>query len=268
MAITVDQAFITQFGAEVKAAYSLESRLFGEVRKRDGVVGSVSRFQKLGNVAAYQKVRNADLTILEPAHTYVDVTLADWYASELVDKLDLLKSNVDIKMEYVKNVARALAKKQDEIILAAILAGAAASTTNTGAYSVARMLETKKLFDNAMVPASGRKMILSASAMEDLLATTQITSSDYNSVKSLVQGDLTSFIGFKIIQVPDAYLSGTTDKVQLAFHEDAVGCAVGAGIETMIEWSPDKHAHWIKATLSMGAGVIDTTGVSKFGVTV
>ena len=267
MAITVDQSFITQFGAEVKAAYLLDSQLIGEVRKREGVTGSTSRFQKLGGVSAYQKTRNADLTVLEPAHTYVDVTLGDWYATTLVDDLDLLKTNVDIKMEYVNIVAKAIGRKMDDIILAALLAGSVASTTNTGAFSVARMLETKKIFDNGMVPQTGRKMVLSASAVEDLLATTQVTSTDYNSVKALVQGEIDTFLGFKIIQVPDGYLNGTTDKTQFAFHELAVGAAIGQNLKTMIEWSPDKHAYWIKANVSMGAAVIDSAGASKFGVT-
>ena len=134
--------------------------------------------------------------------------------------------------------------------------------------SVTRLLEIKKAMDNKMVPATGRKMVLSASAIEDLLATTQVTSSDYNSVKALVQGDINTFAGFKFIQVPDSYLSGTTDRVQFAFHEQAVGGAVGQGLKTMIEWSPDKHAYWIKATVSLGAGVVDSDGVFKFGVTI
>lgn len=268
MAITIDQAFITQFGDEVKQAYGLESQLLGSVRKREGVVGSTSRFQKLGLISAYTKARNADLTVLEPAHTYTDVTLTDYYASVLVDDLDLLKTNVDIKQEYVKSVSQAVGKKIDDVILAALLAGATTATTNTGAFSVARWLELKKLFDNGAVPAMDREVVFGGATMEDLLATTQVTSTDFNSMQALVKGDLNSFIGFHVNQVPDSYLSGTTDKANFAYHKAAVGVAIGQNMKTFIEWSPDKHAWWIKATVSIGAGVIDTAGVLKFGVTV
>jgi hypothetical protein len=265
MAITIDNAFIAQFGADVKHAYQLESKLWNAVRKRTGVVGSTSKFQTLGAVSAYTKTRNADLTVLEPAHAQVTVTLTDHYATVLADDLDLLKTNVDIKREYVKTVSKSIAKKIDELIITAAVAGSNAATAS-GALSVARVLEVKKMLDNAGVPADGRVYVVGASAMQGLLGETKATSVDYTSVKSLVQGQIDTFIGFKFIQVPDSYLplnaTPTPDtRMCFAFHEDALGVAVGQDPKTLIEWSPDKHAWWVKATLSMGAAIIDPTGV-------
>lgn len=271
MAITVQDSFITQFGDEVKHSYQLSSRLLGAVRKREGVVGSVANFQKLGSVAAYTKSRNADLTVLEPAHSQVPVTLVDHYATVLVDDLDLLKTNVDIKMEYVKTVSYAIGKKIDEIIITALTAGAIATPTNSGAMSVARLLEVKKAFDNGSVPSEDRNLIVGAATMEDLLAITAVTSSDFNTVKALVQGDMDTFMGFKFNQVPDSYLTLNTvptpdTRVNLAFHRDALGMAIGANMKTFVEWSTDKHAWWIKAVCSMGAAIVDTAGVIEFEV--
>ena len=265
MAITIDNAFIAQFGADVKHAYQLESKLWNAVRKRTGVVGSTSKFQTLGAVSAYTKTRNADLTVLEPAHAQVTVTLTDHYATTLADDLDLLKTNVDIRREYVKVVSKAIAKKIDEIVIAAAIAGSNAATAG-GALSVARVLEVKKMLDNAGVPDTGRVYVVGASAMSGFLADTKVSSSDYNSVKALVQGQVDTFIGFKFIQVPDSYLTLNTTptpdtRLCFAFHEDAIGVAVGQEPKTFVEWSPDKHAHWIKAVLSMGAAIVDANGV-------
>jgi hypothetical protein len=268
MAITIDQSFITQFGQEVKHSWQAETNILGLTRKRENVVGNTSRFQKLGAVAAYTKTRNADLTVLEPAHTYTDVTLADYYATVLVDDLDLLKTNVDIKAEYVKTVSRAIARKVDQVILAALAAGVAVPTTTTGAMTVARLLEVKKVFDNAEVPQADRKFVIGASAMEDLLGTTQVTSSDYNSVNALVKGDMKTFSGFEFATVPDSLLVlSATERLQLAFQKEALGVAIGANMKTFVEWSTDKHAWWIKAVASLGAGIVDSTGVLEIGVT-
>jgi hypothetical protein len=271
MAITIDQSFVTQFGAEVKQAYQLESKLFPIVRKRLGVTGNTSRFQKIGAVSAYQKTRNADLTVLEPAHTYTDVTVGDWYSTVLVDDLDLLKSNVDIKREYVTTVARSIATKMDGLIITALTAGTATTTTNAGAFTLARALEIKKYFDNNNVPESDRHVIVGAKTMADMLAITAFTSADYNTVKALVQGDINSYLGLQFTQVPDSYLTLNTTptpdtRVNLAFHKEALGVAVGMEPKTFIEWSPDKHAWWIKCVVSMGAGIVDTTGVVEFEV--
>jgi hypothetical protein len=265
MAITIDQSFIAQFGDEVKHAYTLESRLWNVVRKRTGVVGSTSKFQTLGAVSAYTKTRNADLTVLEPAHAQVTATLTDHYATVLADDLDLLKTNVDIKREYVKTVSKSIAKKIDEIIIAAAIAGSNAATAG-GALTVARAMEVKKMLDNANVPDGGRIYVVGASAMAGFLQQTAVSSSDYNSVKALVQGQVDTFLGFKFVTVPDSYLTlnvtPTPDtRLCFAFHTDALGVAVGQDPKTSIEWSPDKHAWWIKAVLSMGSVIVDPTGV-------
>lgn len=265
MAVNPDAAFIAQFGADVKHAYTLESRLWNVVRKRTGVVGSTSKFQTLGAVSANTKTRNGDLTPLEPLHAQVTATLTDHYAPLLIDDLDMLKSNISYKQEYVKTSARAIAKKIDEIIIAAAIAGSNAATAG-GALSVARVLEVKKMLDNAGVPDTGRIYVVGASAMSGFLADTKVSSADYNSVKALVQGQVDTFIGFKFIQVPDSYLTlnatPTPDtRLCFAFHEDALGVAVGKEPTTTVEWSPDKHAHWIKTVVSMGAVIVDPTGV-------
>ncbi len=271
MAITISNSFITQFSADVKHDYQLESKLYAHVRKRTGVVGSDTKFQRLGAIAAYSKTRNADLTVLEPAHSQVTVTLADKYATVLCDDLDLLKTSVDIKREYVKVVSKALAKAQDEIILAALAAGSITATTNSGPLTIARLTEIKRIFDNNAVDASDRIMVIGGAGMEDLLGETKVTSSDYANVKALVMGDVDTFMGFKFVQVPDAYLTLNTTptpdtRLCFAFHKDALGVAVGSELRTSIEWSPDKHAWWVKGVLSMGAGIVDTTGVLEFEV--
>lgn len=271
MAITIDQAFVQQFGAEVKHSYQAESKLYPIVRKRMVTGANQSRFQKLGAVSAYTKTRNADLTVLEPAHTYTDVSMTDHYATVLVDDLDLLKTNVDIKREYVKTVSRAIAKKLDEVIITALTAGTATTTTNSGAMTLARFIEIKTYFDNNEVPDSDRHVVIGAKTLADLLAVQQVTSSDYNTVRALVDGSVNTYLGMNVCQLPDSWLplnaTPTPDtRVNFGFHSDAVGVAVNADIKTFIEWSPDKHAWWVKAVASMGAAIVDTTGVCEFEV--
>lgn len=271
MANTIDQSFITQFGTEVKQAYQLQSLLYPVVRKRTGVVGSETKFHTLGASAAYQKSRNADLTAGEPAHDQITCTLADWYATDLVDDLDLLKTNVDVKREYVKSVSFAIAKKIDNIVITAATAGSNVVSTNSGALSSARVREVKKLMDNAAVPAMDRIIVVGASGLDDMLGDTAATSADYNSVKALVEGSLDTWLGFKWITVPDSYLptnaTPTPDtKVCFAFHKEALAAAFGAEPKTFVEWSPDKHAWWIKCVMSMGSVIVDANGVVEFEV--
>ena len=69
-----------------------------------------------------------------------------------------------------------------------------------------------------------RYLALTAKALEDLLKVTEATSSDYNTVKALVQGEIDTFMGFRFIRterLPDG--GGTGRKYCLAYTSKAIG---------------------------------------------
>ena len=88
MSTSISTAFIKQFEAEVHMAYQrMGSKLANTVRQTKNVKGSQARFQKVGKGAAVTKNRHSEVPTMDIAHTTVDVTLADFYASDYVDTL-------------------------------------------------------------------------------------------------------------------------------------------------------------------------------------
>ena len=125
MANTIDVAFIKQFESEVHMAYQrMGSKLRNTVRTSGNVRGSVVRFQKIGTGSASTKSRNGSVTPMELVHTTVEATMADFYAAEYIDKLDELKTNIDERQAVAQSAAAALGRKTDEILYAAMDAGA------------------------------------------------------------------------------------------------------------------------------------------------
>ena len=95
MANTISTAFIKQFESEVHLAYQrMGSKLRNTVRTVSNVSGNVVRFQKIGTGSASTKSRNGLVTPMELAHTTVEATMSDFYASEYIDKLDELKQTL------------------------------------------------------------------------------------------------------------------------------------------------------------------------------
>ena len=117
MAATITEAFITQFEAEVHLAYQrMGSKLKNTVRVVNNVVGNTVRFQKVAKGSASTKARHAEVVAMDLAHTNVDATISDYYASEYVDKLDLLKTNIDERNVVAQNAAYALGRKTDSLL--------------------------------------------------------------------------------------------------------------------------------------------------------
>ena len=117
MSATITNAFITQFESEVHMAYQrMGSKFKNLVRVVNGVSGESVKFQKVGTGEATTKARHAEVVAMNISHTNVTATLSDFYASDYVDKLDELKTNIDERSVIANNAAYALGRKTDSII--------------------------------------------------------------------------------------------------------------------------------------------------------
>ena len=126
MSVSLSNAFVTLFDAEVKQAYQGVAQLVGAVRQRRGVEGSTVKFPKVGKGVATSRVPQSDVTPLNVSFSNVTCTLQDWNAAEYSDIFNQAKVNFDERNELVQVVANAIGRRQDQLILDA-LAGSSAS---------------------------------------------------------------------------------------------------------------------------------------------
>ena len=93
------------------------------------------------------------------------------------------------------------------------------------------------------------------------------TSSDYQTVKALVSGDVNSLAGFQFIILGDRTeggLSVTTNTVDSWFFQrDAVGLAIGIDMKTSVDWVPERTSYLCNGMLKAGSVVRDNGGLVK-----
>ncbi len=167
-----------------------------------------------------------------------------------------------------------MGRRQDQMILDA-LTGSSTSLTvansiggSTTNMNVAKLREAKRLMDKGNVPPDGRNIIIHANGLSNLLSETSVTSSDFNSVKALVQGDINTFLGFTFHVLGDRSegglaIDGSLDRTCFAFHKDAVGYAEGLAMRTEINYIPEKTSWLVNEVFSAGAIAIDDEGIVK-----
>ena len=124
------------------------------------------------------------------------------------------------------------------------------------------------------VPSEGRVFVISSAELNDLLATTEVTNTLYNSVRALVDGSLDSFLGFKFVRtelLPTITASATAAQIAaqsgttavgttsgsfrqcFAYQKDAIGLVDG-GRKSYLDILPtQQHALQIRATAAVGA---------------
>jgi len=112
-----------------------------------------------------------------------------------------------------------------------------------------------------------RYIVMHASQLSNLLSETQVTSSDFNSVKALVQGEINTFMGFTFNVIGDRTEGGLSgggsgvDRTVYAYHKMAVGMAEAMAVRSEINYIPEKTSWLVASMFSAGAIAIDAGGI-------
>lgn len=128
------------------------------------------------------------------------------------------------------------------------------STANSG-LTIAKLRAAKYILDSNEVDEEEERIIVaSAKQMQDLLKTTEVTSVDYNSVKSLVDGTVNTFMGFKFRRTQLLPLNSGTDVRSIYVYVKSGIVLAERGLKTHMDIRTDlSHSLQIRSVASLGA---------------
>jgi len=276
MSINVSTAFVTLFDSEVKQAYQAESILRGTMRTRTGVAGNTVKFPKIGKGVATARTPQADVTPLNVTYAQVTATMEDYIAAEYSDIFMQSHINFDERSELVQVVSKSIARRMDQLMIDALNAATGTSTVATGIggtttnMNIEKLRATAKAMNEKNVPADGRHLLMHASQLDALLGETEVTSSDFASVKALVQGEIDTFMGFKILTMGDRDEGGIpkpSTRTCFAWHKDSMGYAESMSQKTEVNYVPQKTSFLVASMFSAGSVAIDAEGIVKISCT-
>lgn len=256
MSTQITTAFVNQFSSNVSMLSQQMGSLLRGAVDTESVTGEKAFFDQVGSVAAVAKQsRHSDTPILETPHSRRQVTLTTYEWADLIDDADKVRMLQDPTSSYARAAAAAIGRSMDDVIIDAM--GGTAKTGKEGATStafasgnkivhgsagltVAKLVSAKKLLDaNDVDPSIKRYIVVSPEQIEDLLNTTTVTSSDFNTVKALSQGDVSSFVGFEFI-VSNRLKDDGTSRLCYAFAQDGIKMAIGKDVMARIDERSDK----------------------------
>jgi hypothetical protein len=270
MSTQVTTAFVQQFSSNIQLlSQQMGSLLRGSVDS-ETVTGEKAFFDQVGKAAAVQRTsRHGDTPIMDTPHSRRMVTLADYEWADLIDDQDKVRMLADPTSSYARAAAAAMGRQIDDVVIAAAngtaYTGKTGSTSTTlpsgqkivhasGGLTIAKLVSAKKLLDAATIdPSIPRYIAVSPEQIEDLLNNTTVTSSDYNTVKALVQGDIDTYVGFRFITTTRLTDDGTS-RLCLAWAEDGLKLAVGKDVKAQISERADKsYSTQVYYCMSIGA---------------
>ena len=275
MSVQITTAFVEQYKANVlHLAQQKGSRLRDAVRT-ETVTGKSHFFERIGSTAAQKRTsRHSDTPRMDTPHSRRKVTMDDYDWADLIDNEDKVRMLISPSSDYAMAGAFAMGRAMDDAIIAAATGNAYAgvsggTTTALGSgqkivhgsanLTLAKLIEAKELLDAAEVdPEEPRFLVCAASQISNLLNSTTVTSSAFNTVKALVQGNIDTFLGFKFIRSQRLGTDATPSRQVLAFTKSAIGLALGADITTKISERSDKnYATQVFLSMTIGATRIE-----------
>ena len=277
----LSDAAIQTFDDMVKHEYQQEgNELRPTVRVKTNVVGSQHKFPTMGKGMATSRIPQTDVIPMGISHAKKTVTLGDWNAPEYTDVFDQQKTNVSEKKELASVIANAIGRRETQMILDAL---DAASTSLTVATSIggagtnlntAKFRESRKLQSANGVSKKDRYFIAHSNTLYGLLGDSDANTFDKNAVKALVDGEITKWLGYNIIELGDydeggLPISGGVRK-NYAYHggvRGAVGMAVGIDRKTEINYIAEKTSWLCNGLFSAGAVGIDAGGIVELDAT-
>ena len=271
MSTEITTAFVEQYSSNIQMLSQQKGSLLRDKVRVESVVGKNAFFDQVGSVTAtVRSTRHSDTPQADTPHSRRRVTLADYEFADLIDDLDKVRMLVDPTSSYAQAAAFAMGRAMDDVIITAATGdastGVAGGTTTalpagqiiaesgTTGMNIAKLREAKEILDLADVdPSLPRHIVVGPKQISDLLGTTEVTSSDFNTVKALAAGDVNTFLGFDFC-VSNRLAIASSKRKCIAFVQDGVALAVGKDSTARIDERSDKgYATQVYYSAAFGA---------------
>ncbi len=285
MSSQITTAFVNQFSANIQMLSQQMGSLLRGAVDVESVNGEKAFFDQVGSAAAVLRTtRHADTPLIDTPHSRRMVTMSDYEYADLIDSQDKVRLLVDPTSTYARAAASAMGRAMDDVIIAAAIGtaktGKDGSTSTalpssqkvvhgSASLTIAKLLSAKEILDEGSVdPSIPRYIVCAPKQITSLLGTTQVTSSDFNTVKALAQGQMDTFSGFKFIVSNRLTTDSDGNRAVIAFAGDGLKLAMGKEPTARIDERSDKsYATQVYYCQTIGATRMEEAKVVEIACT-
>jgi hypothetical protein len=226
MSFQVDTALVNTYKSNIEIQFQQKGSRLRSWCRQESQNAEFDFYDRITATDAVEVTgRHQDTPLISTPHDRRRVALRDFDWADLVDKKDKLRMLADPTSSYTQNAVFALGRSMDDVIIDAafgtaytgktgattvtfpaasevavdyVEAGAAANSNLT----VGKLRRARFLLTSTEAEEEGEILcaVVTASQIQSLLRTTEVTSADYNTVKALVNGEIDTFMGFKFVR--------------------------------------------------------------------
>lgn len=297
MSHQIPMAFVNKYRADVQLLLQQKQSKFEPYVRTESQNAQFEFYEQIGPVSAQPwGPRHGDTPLMETPHLRRRVGMSPWIWADLIDKPDRLRMLIVPDGPYTTNAVQAFNRRKDDIIIAAAFGNA--FTGHEGETAVAfpesqwlrnadidaefgsekitigLLTAIKEAFwNNDVDEEQTLVMAVAPNSIATLIQDEHVASSDYNTVKALVQGDIDTYMGFKFLRTtrlpvrmktPGTPANGYI-RSNLVWVKDGILMAKGQDTSVDVDKRPDKkNSTQIMVTMDVGATRMEEKKVMAF----
>jgi hypothetical protein len=263
MAFSIDIALVNAYRSNIEIKFQqMGSRIRPHVRT-ESQHAEFEFYDRIGPTDAVEVVnRHSDTPLVGTDHDRRRVALRDFDWADLIDNKDRLRMLADPTSSYTMNAIYALGRKMDDVMIQAAYATSYAGKTGevnitfpstqqvavnyvesgvaaNSNLTIGKLRKVRYLLDKAEAANEGEHdlvAVIDPSQIQALLRTTEVTNSNYNTVKALVAGEIDTFMGFKWVRSNRLLLD--TNSYRRALFFERQGLLLASAQEIAVDVGP------------------------------
>lgn len=270
----IDSTYVRQFNGTLYMLAQQKGSRFENACRREQQKSEMQFWDRIGLIdpPTTVTVRHGNTVYMDTPYTRRACTLQDATVADLLDPFDEVRAKIDPTSAVMETFTNTLARKCDDIWLAAYygqaLTGKLGTTTqdfdvtnmeiaaSSAGLTLAKLRTARRLLLANEVGEEALYLAISARQHDDLLGLTQVTSTDFNTKPTLVDGMVRYFMGFNIIhseRLPLQSPGGTVRRIPF-WSKSGMILAEGMPLRTTIDRLPAKNNNiQLWAARSVGA---------------
>lgn len=294
--VTVDQLWTYKFHDQIRISYQqVQTKVVGLIDPmmvHRNIQAQIDHHERLGGFIANDVISPFGQTVvLNPPHSRRAVTLVSSDATVFVSDEHQLRSMADPQSPYTMLCVAALRRREDKHVIDAATASASVAAVTAGsgvityttqalpsalrfgtantALSLTTIIAVNQSLSKSGVPNGQKAMFYAPGQLQDIMAITQASSSDFTRMRLHDKGSIDgeSWEGFFWVEIPDLMdVDGTTSlqrmlnledantRICLAMDRNAIGVSTGRDIRTVVNIRPDRNnVIQVRNDMAMGA---------------
>ena len=211
----------------------------------------------------------SQVPVSDPGYEQVLTTYDNWVLNIPVDVYQQAELQVNVLGQLGKVHAKSAGRREDQTLINALDAATlpAANIIADGGVNmtVAKLRQAATQMDEQNVDSDERFLIINPSQLSALLGEDEPTNVLYNINRTLVNGKIDTFLGFKIISIGERQEGGIPKVGNIrscfAWQMDALGRAYSMTPTVETDWNPNIQSWLTISRMRLGASVLLPKGV-------